>query len=162
LGAALKSNLYLYRAVMTGILRISKESIFSDLNNLKIYSVLHPKYGAYFGFTEAEVANLLTQAALLDQATAVRDWYNGYCIGNTVVYNPWSIINFINSGGSLEPYWVNTSDNKLIRDLLIRSNDHFKGQFEHLLVDKPIEALIDEQMVFADLRRNEISAWSLL
>ena len=95
LGAALKSNAYLYRAVMTGILRIAKESIFSDLNNLKMYSLLNPKYGQYFGFTEAETSALLAQTNLSHQQADIRDWYNGYYIGNSVVYNPWSIINCI-------------------------------------------------------------------
>ncbi len=161
-GAALKSNRYLHRAVMTGILRISKESIFSDLNNLQIYGVLQSQYGAYFGFTECEVADLLKQTGLQSHETAVRDWYNGYRIGKTVVYNPWSIINFIHFEGTLEPYWVNTSDNTLIKDLLVRSSDHFKAQFEQLLLQKPVEKLIDERMVFSDLWVNETSAWSLL
>jgi len=161
-GNALKSNTYMHRAVVTGILRISKESIFSDVNNLEIYGLLRPEYSTYFGFTESEVADLLTQAQLQPHTEAVRDWYNGYRIEQTTVYNPWSIINFIKRQGKLEPYWVNTSDNKLIRDLLIRSNDHFKVQFEKLLLGKAAEELIDEQMVFADLHTNETRVWSLL
>lgn len=161
-GNALKSNTYLHRAVITGILRISKESIFSDLNNLEVYSLFRPGYGAYFGFTESEVADLLAQAHLQDQTPLVRKWYNGYRIGETTVYNPWSIINFVKRQGELDTYWVNTSDNKLIRDILILSSDRFKSQFEQLLLGNSIEKLIDEHTVFADLRANETDAWSLL
>ncbi len=161
-GAALKSNLYLHRAVMTGILRISKESIFSDLNNLKVYSVLNSKYGAYFGFTETEVSGLLTEYHLEAHTEAVRNWFNGYIFGDAVVYNPWSIINFINSKGILEPYWVNTSDNHLIRDLLVHSSDQFKMHFEQLLMGKPVRQLINEHTVFADLRNDDTRVWSLL
>jgi len=160
--AALKDNLYIHRAVITGILRVAKESIFSDLNHITIYSLLNSKYGNYFGFTEPEVADLLAKSNLQNQTSAVRDWYNGYCMGDTTVYNPWSIINFIKFDGSLKPYWVNTSDNQLIRDLLIRSSDRFKAQFEQLLLGKSVERLIDEQMVFAELRTNETRAWTLL
>jgi len=127
-----------------------------------VYSLLRPEYGEYFGFTESEVTELLTLTQLHQHMSAVSDWYNGYRIGDAVIYNPWSIINFVNRKGILEPYWVNTSDNKLIRDLLIRSSDRFKTQFEQLLLGKPIEKLIDEQMVFSDLHANETSAWSLL
>ncbi len=162
-GAALKSNRYLHRAVMTGILRISKESIFSDLNNLKIYSVLNSKYGAYFGFTEPEVSGLLTEYHLEAHTETVRNWYNGYLFGDAIVYNPWSIINFINSNGALESYWVNTSDNHLIRDLLVRSSDQFKVDFEQLLMGNPVRQLINEHTVFADLRNDDDTRiWNLL
>jgi len=161
-GAALKTNPYLERAVITGILRVAKESIFSDLNNPKVYSLLHPKYSQYFGFTEEEVASLLKQAGLEKKAEDVKQWYNGYCFGNTVVYNPWSITNYIQENGILKPYWANTSENTLIKDLLIKSQAKFKEHFESLLQGQPIEKIIDEHIVFGYLDKNSSAVWNLL
>ena len=115
-GAALKTNPYLERAVITGILRVAKESLFSGVNNLKVYSLLQSHYGQYFGFTEEEVTNLLEKAKLIEQSAEIRDWYNGYQVGKWTVYNPWSIVNCIQEQGELAPYWINTSDNQLIKN----------------------------------------------
>jgi len=161
-GAALKTNPYLYKAVLTGILRISKESLFSELNNIKVYSMLNARYGNYFGFTEPEITTLLTKSALSVSAEAIRSWYNGYQMGETTVYNPWSIVNCIQEGGILKPYWVNTSDNALIKTLLIKSSAEFKEQLEILLDDQPIEKIIDENFVYGDLMGNKSAVWSLL
>ena len=159
----LKDNVYLFKSVLTGILRISKESLFSGLNNLKVYSVSHPKYGAYFGFTEAEVAALLHQSGLAEKSAEIKDWYNGYQMGDNTVYNPWSIINCLQDGGKLKPYWVNTSDNALIKTLLLKSSEGFKERFELLLAGGSIERLIDENFVYSDLVKNsEFAVWSLL
>ncbi|MCK4608013.1 MAG: AAA family ATPase [Gammaproteobacteria bacterium] len=163
-GAALKTNPYLERAVLTGILRVAKESLFSGLNNLEVFTILREEYGQYFGFTEQEVKDLLIQSQLESKAAEVREWYNGYNIGGVVtVYNPWSIAHFINRKGTIMPYWVNTSDNKLIRDLIIKSSDRFKTKLEDLLAGKPVESTINEDMVFGDLSyKSEIAIWSLL
>jgi hypothetical protein len=161
--AALKDNASLFKAVLTGILRISRENLFSGLNHLKVYSVLHPKYGAYFGFTESEVGRLLEQTGLKDKASDIKYWYNGYQIGPHVLYNPWSIVNCIQEQGLLKPYWVNTSDNKLIKNLLVQSNLAFKDQIELLLREIPIDRFIDENFVFSDLTKYRESAiWNLL
>jgi len=162
LGSVLKTNPYLDRAVITGILRVAKESLFSGVNNLKVYSLLHPRYSTQFGFTEEEVGALVKKHHLESQLPDIKDWYNGYQVGDTVLYNPWSIANCIQEKGKLIPYWVNTSDNQLIRNLLVRSGTQFKEQFELLLQDKPVEQLIDENTVFGDLTMNESAAWSLL
>ena len=162
LGVALKGNPYLERAVITGVLRVAKESIFSDLNNLKVYTVLHPKYSQYFGFTEEEVMDLLKQFDLEERADDIRLWYNGYCFGNTIVYNPWSIANCIQEKGKLKSYWVNTSENTLIKTLLIRSTESFKEQFENLLQNQPLKQIIDDSMVFEDLEQDQTTAWNLL
>jgi len=159
--AALKSNPYLDRAIITGILRVAKESLFSGLNNVKVFSLLQPEYGQYFGFTEEEVHDLLVQAKLADKEVEIKKWYNGYVFGGTVVYNPWSIVNYINDR-LLKPYWINTSDNQLIKDLLVESSTEFKEQFKLLLQDEAIEKVIDENMVFGDLKNNSQAAWSLL
>lgn len=162
LGAALKTNQNLERAVITGILRIAKESLFSGLNNVAVYSLLHSGYGQHFGFTEEEVSNLLKEANLSDKEKEIKKWYNGYVFGGITVYNPWSIANCLKDKGILRPYWVNTSDNHLIKTLVTQSSPEFKAQFELLLQDKPISKMIDENMVFGDLSNNTQAAWSLL
>ncbi len=161
-GAALKTNPYLYKAVITGILRVSKESLFSGLNNIRVYSTLQTRYCQYFGFTEQEVNYILQECDLKDKADEIKHWYNGYQFGNTVVYNPWSIVNCVHEDGALQPYWVNTSGNDLIRDLVIKSNLEFKQQFENLLQGIPIKTIIDEHVTFGDLHDNQVAVWSLL
>ena len=160
--AGLKDNPYLHRAMLTGILRISKESLFSDLNNVKVYSMLNSTYSDHFGFTETEVNDLFNQAKLNTNPEQIKAWYNGYKIGNTVIYNPWSIVNCIQEQGVLKPYWVNTSDNKLVKDLLIQSSTQFKHDFELLLEGKVVEKFIDENFVFPELQVNQAAVWSLL
>ncbi len=163
LGAALKDNPYLFKAVLTGILRVSRESLFSGLNNLKVYSVLHHQFSQFFGFTEDEVNQLLNKANQQEKAGEIKHWYNGYQIGDTILYNPWSIVNCIQDDGVLKPFWVNTSDNELIKDLLLKSSINFKEKFEILLQGIPAEQLVDENFVFSDLQKNRDSAiWSLL
>ncbi|MBS0185019.1 MAG: AAA family ATPase [Proteobacteria bacterium] len=157
LSAGLKDNPCLYKAVLTGILRVSRESLFSGLNHLKVYSVLSCKYSPYFGFTEGEVEDLLKQAHMEEKVSGVKDWYNGYHMADVTVYNPWSIINFIQEDGVLQPYWVNTSDNELIKSLLTGASFSFKDDFEALLQGKSIEEFIDENVVFSDLKRNDPS-----
>ncbi len=162
-GAALKDNPFLFKAVLTGILRVSRESLFSGLNNLKVHSVLDPQFGSCFGFTEQEVSQLLTKAEFQDKASDVKLWYNGYQIEDIILYNPWSIVNYIQYGGELKPFWVNTSDNELIKDLLLKSSTNFKEQFEVLLQGNLVEKRVDENFVFPDLEKNnEAAIWSLL
>lgn len=161
LSMALKDNPYLFKAVLTGILRISKESLFSDLNNIKVYSLLHQRYSEYFGFTESEVSQLLQRSQMEDKENEVPAWYNGYQFGDRTIYNPWSIINFIAEQGKLQPYWVNTSDNLLIKKLVLHSSIHFKSQFESLLREIPIQTIIDDHLVFHYLNSNEVSIWTL-
>ncbi len=162
LGAGLKDNSHLHKAVLTGILRVSKESLFSGLNNLKVYSLLNSRYGEYFGFTEEEVRELLEKANLGDRINDIRTWYNGYQAGNIVIYNPWSILNCIQEQGKLSPYWVNTSDNALIKELIIQSSPYTKAQFESLLQGKAVEKFINENVVFDHLESNESTLWTLL
>jgi len=161
-GAALKTNDYIEKAVITGILRVAKESLFSGVNNLKIYSILNSKYSEHFGFTEVEVDEILKKSDLSIQSEAVKEWYNGYKVGDTVIYNPWSIVNCVDEKGNLKPYWVNTSDNQLIKDLLKRSALSFKKEFEELVNGGFVEKLIDENLVFEYLSNNPSSVWSLL
>lgn len=162
LGAGLKDNSYLERAVLTGILRVSKESIFSGLNNILVYSLLSSEYGEYFGFTEFEVLDLLEKSKLNKNIDEVRAWYNGYQAGDTVLYNPWSIVNYIKKQGQLNTYWVNISDNLLIKESLIKANVDFKTQFELLLQGNILEKPINENIIFDQLGTSDSALWTLL
>ncbi len=161
LGAALKDNPYLFKAALTGILRVSKESLFSGLNNVEVYSVLSQKYGDYFGFTENEVEELLVKTGQQAKSEEIRRWYNGYQIGNHRIYNPWSMVNCLMKEGIVDRYWLNTSDNALIKHLLLKSTDIFKTRLESLLLGRAITYLIDEYIAFAELDTNESAVWSL-
>lgn len=166
LGAGLKDNTHLNKAILTGILRISKESLFSGLNNIKVYSLLNKHYSNYFGFTEIEVGQLLNKSKLKANIESViesvKDWYNGYQIGETVLYNPWSIVNYIREKGKLSPYWVNTGDNTLVKKLFIGSSIDFKAQLEKLLKGEAVERIINESLIFDQLEQSEAALWTLL
>lgn len=161
-GAALKNNLFLEKAIITGILRISKESLFSGVNNLYVYSILDKKYSDYFGFTEPEIQDLLEKGRLLSKFDEVRKWYNGYQFGDSIIYNPWSIANYFYTNFELRPYWVNTSDNQLIKDLLKKSSLDFKKDFEILVSGGSIEKTIDSNIVFKYLGNHPSGVWNLL
>jgi hypothetical protein len=162
LGTALKTSPYLEKAVITGILRVAKESLFSDVNNVKVYTLLDTKYGEYFGFTEEEVTDLFHRADLDHDADKIRNWYNGYRCGETVIYNPWSIVRCIDEQGEFRLYWANTSGNDLVKKLFAQGNEALKENLEKLIAGKPIEGLINEYMVFGDLQRDQNAVWSLL
>ena len=161
LSACLKTNDYVERAVLTGITRVSKESLFSGLNNIAVYSLLNKQYKDYFGFTEKEVNMLICKMGYQDKLTEMQAWYNGYEIGGTTLYNPWSIISCMKNDGLLQSYWINTSGNELIKKLLINSSLKFKQDFELLLRGKTIRKSIREDVVFGDLETNESLIWSL-
>jgi len=162
LSPALKGNANLEKGILTGILRIAKESMFSDLNNLKVYSILNERYSTHFGFTEEEVNILLEKSNLQQKQNEIKNWYNGYRIGKTTIYNPWSIINYIHEQGKLGPYWINTSDNALIKGLLISSTVSFKSQLESLMRQQSLERIINENIVFPYLKTSESALWTLL
>lgn len=159
---ALKGNLNLEKGILTGILRIAKESIFSGLNNLSVSGLLENRYDKYFGLLESEVEEIFKYYQLEYKIDEVKDWYNGYYFGEELVYNPWSIINYIDNRGELKPYWVNTSGNELIKDLLINSNEDVKAHLEDLLNNRTFSNRIDENIVFEDLRKTNSSLWSFL
>jgi hypothetical protein len=161
LSEPLKDYNLLNRAVLTGILRVSKESLFSGLSNIEIYSILHQKYSNYFGFLEEETNELLVKANMSENLKQTKQWYNGYIFGGTTIYNPWSIIKFIKSGGDIAPYWINTSGNELIRDLLIESDFKTTEKISQLIAGDTIKETIDEHIVFKDLERNQTAIWSL-
>ena len=163
LTTALKDNSFLERGVLTGILRTAKEGIFSGLNNLNVCTFVSEKFSQHFGLLQNEVNLLLQDYQLADKCNNVKDWYNGYRVGErTMIYNPWSLINFVNENGIFQPYWVNTSDNALIKRILVRSNNEVKTELENILNNIPVTKEIDDAMIFPGIEMNEIAIWSLL
>ena len=158
-----KTNPAMTRAIMTGITRVSKESIFSDLNNLKVVSTTSKKYETAFGFTEEEVFAVMDEQGMdEEQKKDVKKWYDGFTFGKAKdIYNPWSIINYLEEK-ELAPYWANTSGNGLVSSLIQRGDRKLKMQFEELLKGGCIKAKIDEQIVFSQLDGNREAVWSLL
>ncbi|MDE6606834.1 MAG: ATP-binding protein [Lachnospiraceae bacterium] len=160
--AAFKTNPYLERAIMTGITRVSKESIFSDLNNLEVVTTTSKKYADCFGFTEEEVFTALDEFNLSDQKRQVKDWYDGFSFGERRdIYNPWSIINFLDKR-KVGAYWANTSSNGLAGKLIREGSPDIKKTFEHLMCGESIRMEIDEQIVYDQLSRKKNAVWSLL
>ena len=160
--AAFKTNPYLERAVMTGITRVSKESIFSDLNNLEVVTVSSEKYADSFGFTEEEVFAALDEHGLSDRKQEVKDWYDGFTFGNkTDIYNPWSIINYLDKK-KLGAYWANTSSNSLVGKLIQEGSKETKQAMEGLLSGKKLVVEVDEQIVYNQLFQKRNGVWSLL
>lgn len=162
LSAPLKDENNLNRAILTGILRVSKESLFSGLSNVKVYSVLQEQYANYFGFTEQEVNMLVSKSKLTTNLITTKKWYNGYNFGGTTIYNPWSIIECLNEGGKLKSYWVNTSGNELIKNLIIKSSSNIQAKITNLIAGDVIQEYIDEHAVFSDLNESLSAVWSLL
>ena len=160
--AAFKTNPYLERAVMTGITRVSKESIFSDLNNLEVVTVSSEKYADSFGFTEEEVFAALDEHGLSDRKEEVKHWYDGFTFGNkTDIYNPWSIINYLDKK-KLGAYWANTSSNSLVGKLIREGSKETKQVMEGLLSGKKLVVEVDEQIVYNQLFQKRNGVWSLL
>ncbi len=157
-----KTNPYLDRAVMTGITRISKESIFSDLNNLEVVTTTLGKYADAFGFTQEEVSGALSEFGMLEKEAEVKEWYDGFTFGEkTDIYNPWSIINYLDKK-RLSAYWANTSSNSLVGKLIREGGRDIKVTMEDLLNGGVLHTRIDEQIIFNQLDYNEYAVWSLL
>lgn len=162
LNSAFKTNPWMERAIMTGITRISKESIFSDLNNLKVVTTTSDEYATCFGFTEEEVFASLDECGLSDEKGEVKRWYDGFIFGeHKDIYNPWSILNFLDTK-NFTTYWANTSSNSLVGKLIQEGSRRIKEKFEVLLRGESIESDIDEQIVYNQLNGNERAVWSLL
>ena len=160
--ATFKTNPYLERAIMTGITRVSKESIFSDLNNLEVVTTLSPKYETSFGFTEKEVFNALDEQGLPDEKEIVKMWYDGFKFGEkSDIYNPWSIINYLDKK-KIALYWAESSSNGLINSLVQKGSSYIKTMVENLIRGEKINVVIDEQIVFSELDYSEDAVWSLM
>lgn len=159
--ATFKTNPWLERALMTGITRVSRESVFSDLNNLKVITTTSDEYADCFGFTEEEVFAAMDEYGFTDKEL-VKTWYDGFIFGKKKdIYNPWSIINYLDTG-KIDLYWANTSSNNLVGKLIREGNAQVKASFEKLLLGESIFAEIEEQIVYQNLNENENAIWSLL
>ena len=162
-GETLKDNQYLEKAILTGITRVSQESMFSSLNNLQVYSVLRKKYGQYFGFTADEVKELSDKSEYDISLDSIKEWYNGYQIGEYTLYNPWSILSCLDNEGEIEPYWLNTGGTRLMESLLTNAKHSLREDFDLLLQGKAIEKPLSPNLVFPNLNKNEEpSIWTLL
>ena len=165
--SSLKTNDALERAVVTGCLRISRESIFTGLNNLTINSIMNDDFGEGFGFTQDETESMLRAYGLTDKIEEVKNWYDGYLFGSSEVYNPWSVISYVDSkvnGGRKfpQPFWSNTSSNSIVRDLVNKSSDKVKEELDILLNDGSIEKCIHENITYDDIYSSEDNLWNFL
>ena len=167
LESALKTNDSLQFAVITGCLRISRESIFTGLNNLKINSVLDESYSEFFGFMQDEIDSLLSFYGIGQKKEEIKEWYNGYLFGGTEVYNPWSILNYVDDIVSHntefpKPYWSNTSSNSIIHELVVKADSSTVQEIERLLAGKAIEKPVHEDITYEDIYQSEDNLWNFL
>lgn len=165
--SALKTNPYLEFSVITGCLRITKESIFTGLNNPKMISILNPTYSEYFGFTQKEIDGMLEYYGLSEQSSRIEAWYNGYLFGRTKVYNPWSVMNYIevltaDPNALPSPYWANTSSNSIVRSLIENADPSVKGELEVLLAGGTIEKPVHEEITYDSVYDSEDNLWNFL
>ena len=158
-----KTNSCLYHGIITGIIRISKESIFSDLNNLNVVTTTSEEYAVSFGFTEEEVFGILERVGLGEEKEQVKHWYDGFIFGShTDIYNPWSITSFVKNNGKYSAYWVNTSSNGLLHSLVQTGKAEMKKTIETLIRGGSFQTMLDEQIVFNQLGSSETALWSFL
>lgn len=162
LGDGLKDNKKLGFAVITGALRVARESIFTGLNNLEVCTFLNDAYADKFGLLENEVHEMLAYYSLETNAEEIRSWYNGYTSGSVTVYNPWSIINLAKQKGVLQPYWINTSSNDIIKSLITEGDAGIKIDIEALIARKSITKEVSENIVYADIKKNPNTLWNFL
>ncbi len=165
--SALKTNDYLQFAVITGCLRISKESIFTGLNHLRMISVLDKKYSEHFGFTETEVRQMMIYYGVESRFSTMKEWYDGYTFGDTEVYNPWSVIYFLSDlytdiNAFPRPYWINTSSNDIIKDLIARADRETKTQVESLLHGGTLDIQVHEEVTYDDMHGSGENIWNFL
>ena len=165
--SALKTNPYLEKSVITGCLRISKESIFTGLNNLKVDSVLRTEYGDSFGFTESEVEEMLAYYNLQEELPEVKRWYDGYLFNDIEIYNPWSIINYVYDRDHkitqfALPYWSNTSSNSIIREMVGEADQKAKADLETLINGGTIEKQVHEDITYGDIHQSQDNLWNFL
>ena len=165
--SALKTNPYLERSVITGCLRISKESIFTGLNNLETDSVLHTRFGDSYGFTQEEVEELLAYYDLSEQLEEVKKWYDGYLFNDFEIYNPWSILKYVNDRKDhvtefALPYWSNTSSNSIVREMVGEADEKAKADLETLMAGGTIEKPVHEDITYGDIHQTQDNLWNFL
>jgi len=162
LSGAFKDNSCLKKGVITGVLRISKESIFTGLNNIEVHSILSSDFDHEFGFTETEMEQILTDFEV-EHSQEVKDWYNGYMFGKQIIYNPWSILSFLNRKERIfQPFWIDSSSNDLVRDLILNGPISLRESVETLLRGESISSALPENIVLRDIDATEENIWSLL
>lgn len=157
-----KDNTDIFRGVITGILRVSKESIFSGLNNIDVDTILDTPMCTSFGFTQEETDRMLDDYSLGDHKEEVKEWYDGYLFGGETVYNPWSVLSYINKGGVLAPYWVNTGSDVLLRHLLADGPSQIREGIEALIQGDPLRSVINDKLAFPDLLAETFNIWSFM
>jgi hypothetical protein len=163
LSGGLKDNEHLFKGVLTGILRVAKESLFSGLNNISVYSILRARLATAFGFTEAEVRSLAEAVGQRGALDGIRAYYNGYLFGGQAIYNPWSVLSFLDSGDNVfRPYWIDTSSNDLVRELLLTGPRGVAADLEALLAGGTLDKRIDESIALRDVAARSDALWSFL
>lgn len=163
LTSAVKDNVYLEKALVTGILRVAKESIFSGLNNISVHTMFSYKFNDKFGFTEEEVSEILKYYNLQEKLVSVKQWYNGYIFGGETIYNPWSVLNYIdNNENGFMPYWINSSSNDLIKRLLVKGTKDTKQSLESLINGNNINKIVDDHIVMSEVEEDDENLWSFL
>ncbi|AWI05480.1 AAA family ATPase [Clostridium drakei] len=163
LTAALKDNLYVEKSLITGILRVAKESIFSGLNNLEVNTILRYNFNDKFGFTQKEVEELVNYFGAAEDMESIKKWYNGYVFAGEIMYNPWSVLNYLkNIRDGFMPYWINSSSNDLIKRLLLKGDKEIKLDLEYLIEGKSINKVIDDTIVMAEVEDSNQNIWSFL
>lgn len=165
--SALKTNANLEFAVVTGCLRITKESIFTGLNNMEMVSILNVNYAEHFGFTQPEVTKFLADYQVMGKEKEIRDWYDGYLFGKTEVYNPWSVINYVKTAvldpdAFPKPYWANTSSNHIVRELVEHADGSVKEEMEALIQGGTIEKPVHEEITYGDIHKTTDNLWNFL
>ncbi len=163
LSGGLKDNVDLFKGVLTGILRVAKESLFSGLNNISVYSLLRARFATAFGFTETEVRGLVEAVGKAESLDSIRAYYNGYLFGGQAIDNPWSVLSFLDRGdGVLRPYWIETSSNDLVRELLLTGPRGVATELETLLAGGTLDKRLDENIVLRDIASRSDAIWSFL
>jgi hypothetical protein len=163
LSRGLKTNEHLWRAVLTGCMRVAKESIFTGLNNLDVLSILKNECSEYFGFTQKEVERMAEYYEIEDRLPLIKEWYDGYLFGDSEVYNPWSIINYVRDKPQFPmPYWANTSGNELVKRLVSKGGAKLKSELLDLMEGRGIEKTIDDNIVYPDLEKSCEHVWNFL
>ncbi|MDQ2087986.1 AAA family ATPase [Herbivorax sp. ANBcel31] len=164
MSAGFKNNPNLYKGVLTGIFRVARGSIFSDMNNLNVCTIFSDNYSEYFGFTQGEVEEILNYYGI-EEGDKVREWYNGYLFGKkkqTVIYNPWSIVMYIHKG-ILEPYWINTSGNAIIKELVTTGDRNIQFNIQNIIEGGTVDDVkIDENIVYSEIKKSDKSIWSFM
>ncbi len=162
LSGGLKDNTYLSFAVLTGILRVAKESIFSGLNNLEVSTVIDEQYNQYFGFTQEEIAKMTSDLGYENKLEQIKQWYDGYNFGGLEIYNPWSVINYFKNKCTPKSYWVNTSSNDIIREIINNSDNSLRQDLESLLNGKAIDTDLNMNIVYNEVYRTQENIYSFL